>query len=91
MVREECLHEMALGPWVLIYSLILLEKIAGGRNLQTVFLCWRHNKHQKQVFSQPEIQSKSVWCVLVKNRKCLLFGQKSSGLHNIIYYLWPNS
>ena len=37
----KCLHEMVLGPWVLIYSftLIFLEKIAGGHNLPAVFLC----------------------------------------------------
>lgn len=37
----KCLHEMVLGPWVLICSFtpIFLEKTAGGRNLLTVFLC----------------------------------------------------
>ena len=75
----KCLHEMVLGPWVLICSFtpIFLEKIAGGHNLPTVFLCW-FNKHQNQVPLTTWNSKKKRWfCVLVKNRKYLLFGQKA--------------
>lgn len=73
------------GFWFYSFTLILLEKIAGGDNLQTVFLCWWHNKHQNQVsFTTWNPKKNSVLCVLVKKRKYLLFGQKSPELHNII-------
>lgn len=70
--------------WFTLLLPFFLEKIAGGHNLPTVFLCW-YNKHQNQV-SLTTWNSKKKKVVFVswwKNRKYLLFGQKALDLHNV--------
>lgn len=92
LIRRKCFHEMALESWVLIYSfiLILLKKIAGGHNLQTVFFCWRHNMHQNPVsFTAWTPKQKCFMCPGEKQEISSVWSKKSWTPR--YYYLWPNS
>lgn len=69
------------------FTPISLEKIAGDFNLQTVFLCWRHSKHQSKVsFITWNPKKKSVLCVLVKIY-CLVKNVLASTILPVAWFL----